>query len=470
MKIAAYIHPGFVSLGPLWNYGWLNIAQLLQVLRRDADCDCTLIVGSRFLREARQDGTTERLENLRIVEIDEVALFRAMSALGVTPTALDKMVCGEGNTGLAAPAILAETIIRGFGPSEPDVLISFATPTDFIAEAWPRTFRLHAESLFSRNPFTHNIFFDHLGMYHRSVIGRAGQRLRCSVPSDAGKALLNAYRARVTAALEALDPFRSVDISRGFDRTCLLPLQVSNWYGFDEQASYRTQFEYLFDVMAAAPPDVGLIVTEHMNAGHVLTESGFGHNLDYLRRTFPNMIFLERARSFSTSSQFLVRRVDGVWSVSSGVAFQGLMFGRMLGSPASAYVAGVAHATDFASFFANVGRAAPETREGFMAWQLERYSVPVSLLSDGQWLLDYFERRMDAARTGDDPVDAFVPIADADRLMDAWVARAPASAAVRFRSSDAVEALRVKLAELRGSTSTRLTAPLRALRRMAGRR
>jgi hypothetical protein len=464
LKVAAYLHPGFLSLGPLWNYGWLNVAALLQALRRDAGCDCTLIAPSRFLREARRAGTAERLENLRLVEIDEVALFQEMSAIGVTPTVLDALVSTEGSVGAPALRILAEKIVRNFGPSEPELLISFATPTDFLAAAWPRTFRLHVESLFSRNPFTSHVFFDHLGMYRGSIIGRTGQRLCGYVPSDGGQALSSAFRAHVAAALDAVDPFRSAEISLGFERMCLLPLQVSNWYGFDAQAGYRTQFEFLFDVLSAAPHDVAVIVTEHMNNGPVLTNSGLGHNLDYLRTTFPNFIFLEESRSFSTSSQFLVRRVDGVWSVSSGVGFQALLFRRMLGTPSSSYLAGVAHAADFASFFANLGRAVPEGREGFVAWLLERYLVPSSLLSDGRWLLNYFLRRMDAARRARDPADAFVPIADADVLMNAWVARAPQPVALPFRTHDAVGALRAKLSELRRST-----APLRALGRVIGR-
>lgn len=57
---------------------------------------------------------------------------------------------------------------------------------------------------------------------------------------------------------------------------------------------------------------------------------------------------------------------------------------------------------------------------------LERYLVPAPLLSDGRWLHDYFQRRLDAARSALDPIDAFVPTADADRLMDAWIVKTPA--------------------------------------------
>jgi hypothetical protein len=61
-----------------------------------------------------------------------------------------------------------------------------------------------------------------------------------------------------------------------------------------------------------------------------------------------------------------------------------------------------------------------------LAWLLERYFVPATLLADGCWLRNYLQRRLDAARSAINPVDAFVPTAEADRLMDAWTIKAPA--------------------------------------------
>src|SRR5262249_33868801 len=104
---------------------------------------------------------------------------------------------------------------------------------------------------------------------------------------------------------------------------------------FDGLVSYRTQFEYLYDVLAAAPKDVGVIVTEHPSDEPVLRRSGPNSILDALRRTFPNIIFLDEFRRYQSSSQFLVPRVDGVWSVSSSVGYQTLLFNCVLGSPPS---------------------------------------------------------------------------------------------------------------------------------------
>jgi hypothetical protein len=102
---------------------------------------------------------------------------------------------------------------------------------------------------------------------------------------------------------------------------------------------------------------------------------------------------------------------------------------------------------------------------------LERYLAPAPLLSDGRWLHDYFQRRLDAARSALDPIDAFVPTADADRLMDAWIVKTPARVTMtsfQWEDDSAVAELHATLHHLRRerdallkSTSWRITAPLR---------
>lgn len=462
MRVAAYLHPGVLPQGPIWNYAWFSVlVGLLQSLRRDAGNDCALITGSRFPAFARSRGDAHLLDGLRVIAIDEVELSRKLAALKVTPAALTNLAYSAA----AHPALetLADEIVRQSAGPAPDVLLAFAMPTDFLSHAWPRTLRLHIEAgPYSRNPFPHSLFFDHLGMYGRSVVGRAGARLRALTASpDAGE-FVRAFRSHNETALAAVDPFRSYDLRKRFERICLLPLQVSGWYGFDEACPYRTQFEFLFDVLSAAPRDVGVVVTEHFAGARMLANSFPGPNdvLEYLRQTFPNLIYAKQFGAYHWPSQFLVPRVDGVWSISSGVGQLGLLFGKSLGSPQSSYLGNVAHAQTLPDFFAAVGRRVPETRDGFLAWQFERYLVPEKLYADGAWLNDYFERRIAAARNANNEVDAFVPIADIDRLKSAWIDKAPpAQAQCHYSPEDVLESVLV-------SRSWRLTAPLRAVGRL----
>jgi hypothetical protein len=449
VKIAAYLHPGIFPQGPIWDGGWIDIiGRMLQGLHRDAGRECLLISGARFVRSAHERGTAGLLDGIRLAEIDEIALLRRINRNGGAATALDQLAY-RGPSDHPVLRTLAAEVARVSGAFAPDVLISFAVPTDFLAQTWPAALRLHTEAgPFARNPFPRSLFLDHLGMYGGSAIRQAGSRLIDFAAAPAATVLASAFRAHYAAVLARLDPFAGIDLRGPFERTCLLPLQVSDWYGFDEQVSYRTQFEFLLDVLGAAPPDVRVIITEYPQWGPVITNVGPARNLDYLRQAFPNMLFVEPFRSYSSPSQFLVPRVDGVWSVSSNVGYQALLFARALGTPSSTHLASIAHSTDFADFFGRLGREEPQSRDAFLAWLLERYVVPESLWADGEWLDEYLRRRLAATRGAKDPIASFVPIADTERLRRAWIDQAPDPIAEPF-------------AMRRGKW--RLTAPLRLL-------
>ncbi len=469
MKIAAYVHPVVQSLGPNFSCGWFQIlAKLLQTLRRDAGCECMMIAGEWPYRWAKQNGQQHLAEGLRIAALDEIALYRKLSATGKLPTTLDQLAYREGQQNHAALRIITEEVERCTGDFQPDVVISFAIQIDFLSALWPNALRLHVETgAFSRNPYPFSLFFDHLGMYARSIIGKAGNRLRTLAATDDALGLVSAFRSRNALVLDAIDPFQLADLRKRFDRLVLLPLQVSNYYSFDEQTHYRSQFEYLLDVLARTPRNVGLVVTEYLEWGHVLKSHGSAENLAYLQANFPNLIFLDQFRSYSSPSQFLVPRVDGIWSVSSNVSYQGLLYNRLLGTPETSHLAGIAHATRFDDFFRKLD-AATVDNDAVLAWILERYLVPDFLLSNGRWLRNYLAERADAARTAADPLAAFVPIADLDRLIEAWVIKAPNPRVVKTQEPfDAVvadaNAARRSLDAVLDSRSWRITGPLRKI-------
>ena len=493
MKIAGFVNPLVHARGPGFNCVWVEaLAKLLQPLHREARCECMLITGGWFKDWARQNDKTDLLDGLRTIWVDELLLYRRIRALGELPTALDSTAYQAEDADHPAFRVIAEVVARDVNGFEPDIVIGFAGQANYLAKLWPSALRLHIDrGHFGRDPYPFSIYFDHLGPHGRSAIGKiGGLKLAYPVTSD-GRALVSSFRSRMAVALDSLDPFRSYDFRRRFDRLCLLPLQLSNDVFFDGQVNYRTQFEFLYDVLAAAPKDVGVIVIEHPNGEPVLRRSGIGVNLDTLRKTFPNMIFLEEFRLYQSPSQFLVPRVDGVWSVSSSVGYQALLFNSILGSFSSAELANVADAITFDDFFSRLGCRRLTSADAFLAWLLERYLVPASLFTDGRWLHDYLRRRLDAARSANNPIDAFVPTANMDRLMDAWMVKAPhpsATASARWADdpllAELIADLQATRADLQAtradlhdaqreinallkSTSWRITSPLRIARRAA---
>ena len=481
MKLACFVNPLVHARGPCFNYGWAEtLAILLQTLHRDAQCECMLITGSWFKDWAGQNGKAHLLAGLRTVWLDELLLYRRIRELGQLPTALDQTAYHADDVEHPALRVVAEVAVRDVDGFEPDIVIGFAGQANYLAKLWPTALRLHVEQgQFGGDPCPFCMYFDHIGTHGQSAIGRiGGLKLPYAVTSD-GRALVSAFRSQMAAAFDSIDPFRSHDLRRRFERLCLLPLQVSNEFSFDGPVRYRTQFEYLYDVLANAPKDVGVIVTEHPSGEPVFRRSGPGSNVAALRKAFPNMIFLDEFREYRSPSQFLVSRVDGVWSVSSSVGYQALLFNRLLGSPSSTELSNVADATTFEDFFDQLGYGKSADADNFVAWLLERYLVPATLLSDGRWLHDYLQRRLKAARSGNDIIAAFVPIADADRLLDAWAVRAPqppTRASSQWADDPLVAELSAQLREVRherdallNSISWRITAPLRLAKKAVGR-
>ena len=472
MKVACFVNPLVHTRGPCFSYGRVEaLIELVEPLRRQARCECMLIAGAWFKDWARQNGKAHLLTGLRTVWLDELSLYRKIRELGELPTALDQ-TAHQADAEHPALRVIADLLARNVNGFEPDIIIGFAGEANYLAKLWPASLRLHVErGQFGRGPYPFSMYFDHVGTHARSAIGRIGKRKPADPITPDGRMLVSAFRSRMAAALSSLDPFRCHDFRSRFDRLCLLPLQISNEFSFDGMANYRTQFEYLYDVLAAAPGDVGIIVTEHPNGEPILRRSGPVSNVDALRGTFPNIIFLDEFRRYQSPAQFLVPRVDGVWSVSSSVGHQALLFNRILGSPPSTELSNIADETALENFFARLGQHKSTNLDTFLAWMLERYLVPAALLNDGRWLHDYLQRRLDAARSTLDPIDAFVPTADTDRLMAAWIVNTPAPVAMtslQWQDDSAVAELHANLRHVRRerdallkSTSWRITAPLR---------
>lgn len=454
MKVACYVHSVSPTAGPSSDFFWFQtFAKFLQSLRTTGSAECMLICKSWFHSVAQTKSAAPALEGLRLGVIDETSLLRRLRAIGVLPGALARLAYRCGGQHHPALEIAADEVARCSARFQPDVVIVFGIQADFLAKVWPKALLLHVETgAYSRNPYPFSMYFDHLGMYRHSIVGRAGDRLRAGDTTAEERRFVSAFRSNFATALSAINPFRQHDLRARFRRLCLLPLQVSNDYSFDEHAPYRTQFEFLHDVLSATPRDVGVVVTEYLETDHVIKTGGAGENLSYLRHSFPNMVFREEFRSFCGPSQYLVPRVDGVWTVSSNVGYQGMLYGRVLGTPATTHLAGVADATSYEDFLDCLDRPSGGSPDAFLAWHLQRYLVPDRLLNDGPWLYNYLERRL-AAAGSEDPIDAFVPIADPDRLRDAWIAQAPKPQVIPFQSPIGV---------LMQSTSWRITAPLRA--------
>ncbi len=420
MRILFYSYPQVLPQGPQFNSGWTSLlARLMAALARERRDEARLVTARRF-----QPAVAAVAKGLAAGYVDELELLRRVRAAdpGVaTPTDLSRV--SRADDAAARPAVreLMAMVREAAAGFEPDLVVTFSMRAEWLKALWPDAEVFAIESgAFSRFPYPFTLLFDHLGMYAEAGPSRLDPG--ALAPSDASLRLAADLRAHARERFRRTDPFARYDFRSRFERLALFPLQVSNYYSFDEQSPYRTQFEYLVDVLAQAPPEVGVVVSEYVHWGEVLHDETSAANRDWLRRAFPNLLFHETFRKFASPSQYLLEHVDGAFAIASNLGYQALLAGGRLGCGGTSYLRNVAHDRDAASFFANLAAGAPaEDRLAFLAWYLERYLVPEALFDDGAWLSRYFAARQAAARERRPVADAFPPVADDATLRRLWL-------------------------------------------------
>lgn len=421
MKILFYLYPGILPQGPEFTGGWtLLFARLARTLASTGTGEYLILTATRFARHAAE--LPDRVSLRLIDDVELHATAREIAPLSATPTALAELARHEADATHPAISLLNDRIRSACGGFEPDMVVTFSMQAEYLRAIWPAAPILNVEAgAFSRTPFAFSLYFDHMGMYRSSAPARLfPAALTYRLPADTLE-LAADFRAWADNALGQDDPFSAHDYRSQFERLALLPLQVSNWYSFDDQCHYRTQFEYLYDVLSAAPMDIGVIATEYIQWGPVFQSGNSASNLDFLRARFPNLIIPPNARKYTSPSQYLNRHVDGVWSVSSNLGYQALLLGKRLGAPLRSFYRNVAHDHTPTEFFANLGNdAPPEDRLPFLAWYLENYLVPAPMLDDGNWLRQYLSDRRTAILAATDPMDGFVPLGTPDAIRKAW--------------------------------------------------
>ena len=483
MKVACFVNPLVQARGPCFNFGWVEtLANLLQPLRRDARCECMLIAGGWFKDWASQNQKGALLTGLRTVWIDELALYRRLRALGELPTALDQTAYQADDAEHPALRVIAEAMARDVNGFEPDIIIGFAGQANYLARLWPSALRLHIErGHFGRDPYPFSMYFDHVGTHARSAVATR-RRAEAGISLDVGWAhagvgipLADGSRLRrpgsipdpgLAQAIRSTVPASAAGLERVFLRRAgQLPHAIRIPVRRPGCGPERCRGDRDRAPQWRSRSETIRLLREHRHASQDVSEYRLSRRIPAVPVAVATPGAAGRRRLERLVERSVTRRCCS--AVCSA-----------LRPPRNCR--NVADATTLEDFFARLGhrRSTNVDADNFLAWLLERYLVPASLLTDGRWFHDYLQRRLDAARRVSDPIDAFVPTADADRLMDAWIVKTPPLAMASPQGEDDpsvaelitnLKAVRCERDALLKSTSWRITAPLRLVKQAAGR-
>lgn len=420
MRVLFFVEPLVMHGRPFHYWAWLGIFAEMRAALRAVGWEARIIVNEALATRALAPLDSGALHAQRghglppeeVVILSQTAIRQLFEAPNVA--ILERMTRG----GDEARAVAYGALIReALGDFEPDVMMSL-TPAPQLKRAFPRALMLATETAaYSRAPFPMSIFFDPGGFWADSAPAReaATLRARTSPPDEA--ALTTTLRRRFRAFFEATTPFAELEreLRAQYPRLGFLPLQFGGESGFDLNAPFRNQGEYLFHVLEQLPRDVGLMVVEHPTAhfiGDVIDEE----TQAFLRERYPHVRFID-FRSADSAGQYLIHHADFVISVSSSLAIQAMLFGRPVVS------VGRSHLAEWAEI-QGIERLPPTrepigadaTLEPLLAWLVAHYFVPMDLVRDPAWLNAFLRRSVERAKEGRLGLDFFDPVAPPERL------------------------------------------------------
>ena len=385
------------------------------------------------------------------------------------------------------------------GDFVPDVIWSFVSAVPFLKKMFPQALTLNQElGMLGRAPLPITWYLDADGTFSNSFLVKNSKELKELSISRKEQLFVDEVRFLYRSAIRAGQKFTrsNLDPKNQYRKLVLLPLQYNGHFVFDSMCEYQHQFDFLFDCMSRIPSDIGVVVTEHKNpvAEPVLNEGV----ISYMKTNFPNFIYSENLDSYTNSSLMVLELVDGVVSVSSTLGLQAMFLGKALFSVWESQLtpySNVSKLEDIGDYFERENELY-EDRDALIYYLLTRYYIPHKhYMLDGEWLKVFLSRMMVKREEGVGGLDLYDPI-DSDRaLLDFYKLNSQkkifanrlrffdetkdqdsgGDAALSKKNQTQLKRLAVKNSELKevisafeNSTSWRVTAPLRKLKRVMG--
>lgn len=291
--------------------------------------------------------------------------------------------------------VYAELMAEKLNDWIPDVVVSFLAPLPDLSEIWKDVTTIYAEfGIFSRVPYPRTFYFDHHGMFRNSALRVFSHELLNGKPNPEDVEHLRNFRNNY------LYPFylkrRILDHelakkSSGFEIKLLLPLQFSNYFGFDSCSNYADQFDFLISILDSIPKNIGVFVTEHSGWPEVITQ----HNLQYLQKRYENLLWSPRLSKIRAASQYLLPEVDGVITVSSSMGLQSMAWDKPLFSPWESHLKGFSFVNSLSDITVDIIKSYKSgCYDNVVIELLSRYYVTERFAYDGESFHDYLKKRV----------------------------------------------------------------------------
>ncbi len=225
---------------------------------------------------------------------------------------------------------------------KPQLILSYEANTEFLQSIF-RNIPVYSESwgALSRFPYPAMIHFDEKGVYEKSTLCTHKDIYQKHIIGGEEIKALHDIRTHSILSLSKTLPdiiLNAVQKLEGKTRY-LLPLQADNHISFDNCCDWKNHKSMLVNILDNLSPDVDLIVTQHPDISQkVISDIDVSH----LRSKYKNFIYFNELEQTPFVSQWLLLFVDGIMTVSSGLAFQSALLGLPVVALGNAHINAVA--------------------------------------------------------------------------------------------------------------------------------
>jgi predicted HAD superfamily hydrolase len=209
----------------------------------------------------------------------------------------------------------------------PDLIISWESPADFFKDIFEDVKILYEHpGIFSRPPYPSFIFINEglLSNYNETFNLEDKIEIKNKELDDFVK-----FKKDIYDILNIFNPVKNFKKLNKFKHKILFPLQVDNYFMINCNIKEKNQLEILIKILEETPEDIGIVVTNYKSKDiqtNILTDE----IINYLENKYKNFIYLKEFDNIPNISQFLVLFVDGVFTISSSVGFQAVLWEKPL--------------------------------------------------------------------------------------------------------------------------------------------
>lgn len=318
---------------------------------------------------------------------------------------------------------LKEMYGKHFQDWVPDIIISYELYNKAFDYVFQNAVKLtYTGGFFKREILPLSLVFDVTGCVGQSFFCRFSENFKSLKLTDENNSKIIKLKNEFQNIISANNPLKTImsEYRKKFDYLILLPLQISNHFGFDCECDFKTQWDVVTYVLDNIPDNVGVIVTEHSHSKFLregrFVKDGF---YNWIKNKYKNFIYIQpEQENWQASSLYIIPEVDAVINVSSTVGMLALMFDKKIISLAHNFNDAFKDAQGLDNIADVLKNPQVIDKNPFLYWLLTRYTFLMPKLEDKEFMKSFFEKSFVKYTKGKVDFDFYDEIMSIDEISE----------------------------------------------------